>query len=100
MPLTEMPMMMQHAIDLTVLSQNVDRFQSRQPSPRLRELCQHGSRTSRQVSERLEEVRKEGISLSDISVDAGQRRPVAEFQYKVLHSLQDGKTKKLSRKKK
>jgi hypothetical protein len=96
--LTNAAAMMQQAIDLAVLGQNVEMFRSAVPPPELRRMTRVGTELSRAIEDDIDDARREVVALGEVSANIGHRKSVADFQHKVLYALRDGKGKTPARK--
>jgi hypothetical protein len=80
--LRTMPAMMQQAIDLAVLAQNVERFQG---GAALSEAASEGRRAEKEMGEKIERARREGVALGEAAPGGGSHWRISSIRY-YMHS--------------
>jgi hypothetical protein len=98
--LRALPALMQHAIDLAVLAQHVGQFDAPRGVGDVGEEVRRGMDASAGMAEMMNGARKEVAALGEAAIEAGKRKPIAEFQHKVLNAIDERRAKRTLRREK
>jgi hypothetical protein len=80
---------MQEAIDLSVLAQNVERFDQLNAEAEIEAEVKKGLETVEETAEEIERAQSQTVAVDEAGVEVGKRKPILLFEQKVLHAIEE-----------